>query len=655
VKQEPHVAIILVNWNGRVDTLTCLQSLLYLRDTDFRVLVCDNGSSDGSLAAFAQWGKRSLSGTRSGVRIVSAAGLGAAQLDEFLTIVNIGANLGFAAANNIGIKIALSVNTIDAVWLLNNDTEVEQDTLSALRNRVAEDLDIGICGSTLVFFNDRTRVQSLGTRYNLSLGFGKMLGFGLPPDHLPLRKDIERSITYVQGASMFVTRRYIEAIGPMQEDYFLYFEELDWSIRGAKRFKLGWAPNSVVFHKEGSSIGTSTRGRASNLSIYYYNVNSLRVTARFARFSLPLVFFRIMARVARFLLQRDVSGALITLRATADFIVGHRRTGGDWLANSVEPSGKKSVSLRFKRIFSPVPREPERRHLELEDKHMSVRTYVVNGVLSVAESMFRGAEERALTRGNHLTLIPTIVDRRGGTTTYIEWGWTIGLFQALIFQNLPDQRPFRVLDVGSGAGRLAIAYSLYLSDADTYTGLEVREKDVAFCRKRYNKKNFSFIHFNANNRMYASKQANKQVLWPVESQEFNLISALSVWTHMNENDARFYLSEVARALAPKGRAIISFFILDEFYDESVGRRGNRTSRFYPQHEDKWIFDQPIDGSADWLAPSWADVPEEATGIRKVAFDDMVKASGLSVRHYYPGSWKEHVGLFFQDIVIFEKL
>ena len=131
----------------------------------------------------------------------------------------------------------------------------------------------------------------------------------------------------------------------------------------------------------------------------------------------------------------------------------------------------------------------------------------------------------------------------------------------------------------------------------------------------------------------------------------NLITAVSVWTHLREEDWRFYLKEVGRVLQPGGRAILTFFILDELYRPEL--KGPKHSRFYPQPENKWIFDASA-GSDNWRYPSWADVPEAAIAVDEAAFEPAVEASGLKVVQYLPGSWKDQPGFFFQDVVVFER-
>jgi GT2 family glycosyltransferase len=331
---HPRVAISLVNTNRKADTLECLQSILTLEDKDICVIVSDNASSDGSVEAFADWGRANLRCDRQGVQVTQRSELDAIRLNSFLTIVEIGDNFGFAFANNVAIRAALAQPSIEAVWILNNDTEVEPGSLSALRRRLAENPRIGICGSTLIYLHDKCTVQAVAVHYELAQGFGYQVGQGLTLDKLPSREQVEKEMTYVPGASMLVSREFLTTVGLMEENYFLYCEELDWSLRGRGRFDLGWAPDSIVFHKEGATIGTNSAGRASDRSIYYQNVNVLRVTWRFARVYLPFAIFRVAARGARFLVRKDPAGFRAIAFAMGDFLRNRYRKGGGWLSAS---------------------------------------------------------------------------------------------------------------------------------------------------------------------------------------------------------------------------------------------------------------------------------------------------------------------------------
>lgn len=269
------------------------------------------------------------------------------------------------------------------------------------------------------------------------------------------------------------------------------------------------------------------------------------------------------------------------------------------------------------------------------------------------EKAFRAAERGQMSRGAVLDHIPFPSDRTGGlgTTTYAEWCYTIGIFQSLIFQHLPA-RPVRMLDVGCGTGRLYLSAKPYLTADDSYLGIDVENVSIEACRRLYPEQNVAFLHTPASNGYYAKGVTGGPKIWPLADQSHNLITALSVWTHLREEDWVFYLNEVGRVLQPGGKAIISFFILDDLYHPE--KKSPQLSKFYPQPENKWIFDAPVYDSAHWKCPSWVAVPEVATGVPKAIFDDAVRDAGLVLEHYYPGQWKDQPGFFFQDVAIFRK-
>lgn len=123
----PSISIIILNWNGRSDTIECVESCLLSTYPSFRIVVVDNGSSDGSEAAL---------------------------LEKFpyLDIVQTGCNLGYAGGNNRGIRHALA-NGADYVWLLNNDTVVAPDALAELVAMAEATPHSGMIGSKILFYD----------------------------------------------------------------------------------------------------------------------------------------------------------------------------------------------------------------------------------------------------------------------------------------------------------------------------------------------------------------------------------------------------------------------------------------------------------------------------------------------------------------------
>lgn len=284
--------VVVLNWNGWKDTIECLESLFCSEGADYVVIVCDNASTDSSLGELDQWAvsrfnikqykKLNRSQVEEGVALESTCQL---------VLIDNTANLGFAGGNNIGVRLAMHQTNCDYIWLLNNDTTIEPNALACALKRIKEDDTIGLCGSSLIYYHDRDKVQAMGGAiYSKFTGRARHIGAFSSPSDLSCQSDrVESQMSYVIGAAMLIKRHFIESVGYMQEDYFLYFEEIDWATRGAKQFKLGYAPESLVYHKEGASIGTAASG-GSTLSIYYLFRNRLRFTARHFPVYLPVVF-----------------------------------------------------------------------------------------------------------------------------------------------------------------------------------------------------------------------------------------------------------------------------------------------------------------------------------------------------------------------------
>ncbi len=291
----PAVFIVVLNWNGWRDTHACLESLAGLAYPNAHVVVVDNASEDGSEARLRE-------------------------LYPVLTLLQSGANLGFAGGNNVGLRYALA-NGAEYVWLLNNDTLVEPDALTALVDKMQREPDLGLCGSTLLYEAERNTVQALGgARYNRWLGTVEHIGQHQPRTQSVDERAVEKQLSYLIGASILASRAFLEQVGLLQDDYFLYFEELDWAARTRGTFRLGYASRSVVYHKEGSSIGGTDRAKTtkSYTADHYALKNRVRFTRRFYPYALPTVYLglgmALLNRLRRRQWNRVVLVARIMLR-----------------------------------------------------------------------------------------------------------------------------------------------------------------------------------------------------------------------------------------------------------------------------------------------------------------------------------------------------
>lgn len=317
-KTEPgaKACIVLLNWNGWGDTLECLESVLRSHYPGFRVVVCDNDSKDDSVAHIKSWadGQLNVALPRDQARRIGApiakpvdyreydraaaeAGGNPDERDATLTLIHTGANLGFAGGNNVGLRYALARGDFDYVWLLNNDTVVEPDALRQLIVRMGQMPAAGMCGSTLRYYHMPHRVQAWGGgAYNKWLGTTRLLGaFASATEPIDARM-VESGLSFVSGASLLVSKRFLQQVGLMEEDYFLYFEEIDWAMRARGRYQLCFAPGSIVYHKDGGSIGSnSINPKEKSLTADYYGVRSrLAFTGRFFPWCLPFIYLGLL-------------------------------------------------------------------------------------------------------------------------------------------------------------------------------------------------------------------------------------------------------------------------------------------------------------------------------------------------------------------------
>jgi hypothetical protein len=322
MSEQAGVDIVIVNWNGWRDTLECLESIFRLNYPLFRVIVCDNGSDDASVERIVAWASGEVRAPESSPSLahlstppvtkpIACRAVPEDQLDNSqdvrLLVVSIGSNQGFAAACNVGMRHALVRPECKYVWLLNNDTVVEPEALTALVVRMASTAEAGMCGSLLLEYGNPEKVQACGGAYYCPwIGLPWLLGRFRHRGFLPDPRKVEQRLSYISGASMLVSRSFIEEVGPLCEEYFLYFEEVDWAIRSGNRYRLKYAPASVVYHKGGASIGTSSDPRKKSvLCDYYSSRNRLFFTRKYYPHAVPFIYlFLTGALVTRLMLRR---------------------------------------------------------------------------------------------------------------------------------------------------------------------------------------------------------------------------------------------------------------------------------------------------------------------------------------------------------------
>ncbi|MCP4220783.1 MAG: glycosyltransferase family 2 protein, partial [bacterium] len=174
--------------------------------------------------------------------------------DVPLVLIQNGSNGGYSAGNNVGIRYALHKDC-DYIWLLNNDTVIERDTLGHLLDCAEKEKDTGIVGASIMFTSDIDRLQTHGGGIISSVtGLDR---FAVPGE----------SVDYITGTSLFIKKAVLQAtenapdksIGLLDDGFFFYWEDVDFSHRAVKAgWKLEVAEKALVYHKFSASVGSQS-------------------------------------------------------------------------------------------------------------------------------------------------------------------------------------------------------------------------------------------------------------------------------------------------------------------------------------------------------------------------------------------------------------
>ena len=289
VKRKINVGVVILNFNNAKKTITCLDSIMRSDVFVASIVVVDNYSQiedwetlRGELINFFKLCK-----------------------DYHIALYSIRCfeNMGYAAGNNTGIDLILKDTECDYVYILNNDTVLYEDSLRLLYDFSVKN-SFDMCGTRLIYPNGK--IQANG-----SAAYYRWLGLAFPNRSNNIANE---RISCIIGASVLVSREFLLSVGKMSQEYFLFFEEIDWAIQARqKNFKLGYCWESVVIHDEGSSTGSKKK---SLISVYYGSRNRILVTKKFFLYALPTVMLFNLFSIVKSILAFDFIDARIKIIAT---------------------------------------------------------------------------------------------------------------------------------------------------------------------------------------------------------------------------------------------------------------------------------------------------------------------------------------------------
>jgi hypothetical protein len=229
----PKVVVILLNWNGLNDTLECLTSVFRLDYPEFEVIVVDNGSSDKSVETIR------------------------CKFPQVILIEN-NQNLGFTGGNNVAMKYAMKAGA-DYVWLLNNDTVVEPDSLAKIVDEAEKSLDIGLVSPVIYYYDCPQKVQFMGAYVDFN-----HFNVTKVKDSKELESQVVQRNLILWGTALLIRRKVIETVGYLSEKYFAYVEDRDYSFRVLKaNYRTIVSLDSRIFHK-----GAKSTGRHSPIQVF---------------------------------------------------------------------------------------------------------------------------------------------------------------------------------------------------------------------------------------------------------------------------------------------------------------------------------------------------------------------------------------------------
>jgi N-acetylglucosaminyl-diphospho-decaprenol L-rhamnosyltransferase len=357
------VAILIVGFRNPLDLKACLSALARsTAEPAFDIFICENGGSE----AYARLCQALLDptgpctpcnnerpdpvGPASG-RFVKLQCLTLKDRDATVWVGCANQNLGYAGGINVWLERLLPISRFTGFWIVNPDAEPDSGALRALVER-SQMANKGMVGSTIVSADNHDFVTCrAGHRWRKLRTSLALIGLGQSRKTPIDLTALEATLDCICGASLYVTRACVEDIGFMDERFFLYYEDADWSAR-AKKHGLGYAPNSVIVHEGGTTIGSArSRAQRSRLSVYLESRNHLHFVRMHwpSYFPIALLFGALQALLFLYVLSPKNART-----AFAGMLAGVRgETGEPRLGESIEDPKPRLVSDE-----SPAAKQP---------------------------------------------------------------------------------------------------------------------------------------------------------------------------------------------------------------------------------------------------------------------------------------------------------
>lgn len=294
-----HLTTIIVHYNTPEETLRCIDSVLKAKHSSFdhTIMVIDNGSKEEFVLP-AKW-------------------QGLSQLE----LVRSDSNLGFAGGNNLAIKQAVSKYNTDFVVLLNSDAHLDSKALEIMVESARNHPEVGMVNPKIYFtancefhrdsYTDDERGKVIWFAGG-TVDWADVVSFHRGVDEVDRSQfDQAKQTDFATGCCVLIRREVIESVGLLSEDLFLYWEDVEYSLRAVERgYRLLFQPKAVVWHDNAGSGD----GAGSDISLYYQTRNRLVLAAKSGTWQ--------GKRAALLLAWRYLQGKPVEQKAVIDAIIG---------------------------------------------------------------------------------------------------------------------------------------------------------------------------------------------------------------------------------------------------------------------------------------------------------------------------------------------
>ena len=304
---ETVIGVVVVVFDSADVIVPCIESVLASDHAALRIVIVDNASPDNSVARLHRlatdrgiaWEERPAASTE------PWSGQG-------ILVLRSAVNLGFAGGVNAGLKALIADPAVALFWVLNPDCEVSRRAASAYARTAAAAGSFALMGGRTLYLEAPQAIQSDGGRVNRWTGVCSNVNQGRQPDDAT-RPD-PATLDFISGANMVASRVFIERCGLMREDYFLYYEEVDWAFRRGS-LPLIMCPESIVHHHGGTAIGSGSMSRHPSAFSNYFNYrNRMRFVRRFRPMALPTAYLFSVLKLLRLISQGAIEQAVGGLR-----------------------------------------------------------------------------------------------------------------------------------------------------------------------------------------------------------------------------------------------------------------------------------------------------------------------------------------------------